>query len=819
MPLSLLEFDPYQAWLGIMSPNRPPNPYELLNLVPLDADRSRVRAALDRRLTTLDGKRSGADPEIWQALRDELEAAAATLLDPEQRAVTDAAIKRKLAMTGARRNRSPAAGESETGAMLTCPSCQRENPVNRRFCGGCGQGLREICPQCGGELPGLERFCGHCGTDVHSLLQEQTRRIQERLEAAEQLTREHRYDEALSALRAVAAIDDPKLNRWIAQALGRIEEVETRRRQALAEAEAARQQAAKLIQQSAFEWAVKVLQQIPAPLRDEEVDALLTQARFSSQEMTTLRAEIKTAVQEKRYGGLFAKIGRLLALKPDQQPLLDLADRLQAQFVAAATKRLKEHRYAQAVQWLEQIPPESRSERASSILDQAAELSALLAAVKEAPDATPQALALAKRFVQQAPGNAEAVKLYQELQQKCAERPADRRLAMPPNSAAAMPEQGRLAVQWLGHWLRTEPATEPVAQRLREHPGEFFVALGLALQGLHDAELPTSLMPPAAGGMLGKLASLPVLKRGATSCWGIDLGEYALKAVQLIKDSSGKTQVGDCHYILVNKARLPSPAASNDLQSLRAALSDLATRAEFKTAKVAASLSGRQVLGRFLELPPLPAKKVATAVEYEARHQIPIDLAELCWDWKVLAANADQQADQAPRSILLIAARRSHVEERLSLFKAAGIGVDVIQSDCVALHNALRWELYGGPAATSEPVGMLDIGASQSNFVVSAPGHIWFRSFALAGDNFTTALMRQFQLTRDLAEQLQRHPERARRYSEFREAIEPPLTQLAGEMNRSLDSYQRLKGAAKVQQLFVLGGGANMQGLLRHLRR
>ena len=47
-----------------------------------------------------------------------------------------------------------------------CPACHVTNPLNRKFCKGCGEPLTEPCPQC--EQPSLvwERFCADCGTDI-----------------------------------------------------------------------------------------------------------------------------------------------------------------------------------------------------------------------------------------------------------------------------------------------------------------------------------------------------------------------------------------------------------------------------------------------------------------------------------------------------------------------------------------------------------------------------------------------------------------------------------------------------------------------------
>ena len=46
---------------------------------------------------------------------------------------------------------------------MHCPSCERDNPVDARFCNGCGTALRLACAQCGRENDEDARFCNGCG--------------------------------------------------------------------------------------------------------------------------------------------------------------------------------------------------------------------------------------------------------------------------------------------------------------------------------------------------------------------------------------------------------------------------------------------------------------------------------------------------------------------------------------------------------------------------------------------------------------------------------------------------------------------------------
>jgi class 3 adenylate cyclase/tetratricopeptide (TPR) repeat protein len=51
---------------------------------------------------------------------------------------------------------------------MRCPSCNSENPHDKRFCLQCGLRLEGRCSQCGAENPPGARFCGDCGAELSS---------------------------------------------------------------------------------------------------------------------------------------------------------------------------------------------------------------------------------------------------------------------------------------------------------------------------------------------------------------------------------------------------------------------------------------------------------------------------------------------------------------------------------------------------------------------------------------------------------------------------------------------------------------------------
>jgi type IV pilus assembly protein PilM len=217
----------------------------------------------------------------------------------------------------------------------------------------------------------------------------------------------------------------------------------------------------------------------------------------------------------------------------------------------------------------------------------------------------------------------------------------------------------------------------------------------------------------------------------------------------------------------------------------------------------------------------MPAKKIEQAVQFEAKHQFPVALDELKWAYDILHEAEGKQADEAPRQVMLVAARAAHVQDRVNLFKRAGIEVNVLQSECVALHNAVRYEFAADNAENGQPAGALalvDVGVSSTKVVLSSERGLWFRTFGQAGYNVTSQLVKQLQMTQEQAELVKRSPARAKRYYQLLAALQPVVMSLAGEIDRSLASFQAQNDDIPIRRVYGLGGGFRTHGLLRQLR-
>lgn len=109
------EFDPYREWLGVKSPQRPPNYYQLLDLKLYESDRERIENAEMIQMAKVLRHESGPHAALAARLGRELEAAVRCLLDTMDKATYDADL------FIAPRAPQPSAGDIQAAAAAIAP--------------------------------------------------------------------------------------------------------------------------------------------------------------------------------------------------------------------------------------------------------------------------------------------------------------------------------------------------------------------------------------------------------------------------------------------------------------------------------------------------------------------------------------------------------------------------------------------------------------------------------------------------------------------------------------------------------------------------
>jgi predicted amidophosphoribosyltransferase len=313
-----------------------------------------------------------------------------------------------------------------------CPNCATVNDPSRKFCDSCGQPMQEACLSCGHPNSPWNRICGECGSNLKELITAKQEEIDGQKAAVESLRREYRYDEALRQLQELKELDHPRFagdKSWVENNASSLEaEYDQQKENILVTTEEAIQETNK----GKFTEAIKLLEGVPAPLRDEKVLRLLEQSQSNQQEKERLLEEIKQQVATDNLAGLLKKTTRFLELSPGHAQIEKLHSQLQRRHEAAAVKAMgilaraeqlfDQYQDEAVLETLGQCPEEFRQEsgyqifhtHATNRLARIRELDAAIAS-EASPD---RQLRLVESYLELRPGHSSMQQLASALQEQ-----------------------------------------------------------------------------------------------------------------------------------------------------------------------------------------------------------------------------------------------------------------------------------------------------------------------------------------------------------------------------------------------------------------
>ncbi|MHC4998212.1 MAG: type IV pilus assembly protein PilM, partial [Planctomycetota bacterium] len=296
--------------------------------------------------------------------------------------------------------------------------------------------------------------------------------------------------------------------------------------------------------------------------------------------------------------------------------------------------------------------------------------------------------------------------------------------------------------------------------------------------------------------------------------WAIDIGSNALKALQMRQGDEG-LEVIDFAY-LEHSHNLSTGDISSDEkeQILVETLQGFLYEKDLSKCEVAISIAGQNSFARFINLPPVEAKKIPEVVQFEAVQQIPFDINEVEWDWQLMDSE-----DSPDKRVGLFAIKNELIAEVMDHFTNEDLRVTCVQIAPMALYNYAFSDIKQVQASPDKAVVILDIGAENTTLVVCTRDSVWQRSIRIGGNTFTEAIADAFKKNYATAEKLKRTAPMSKYMRQIYTAMKSVYTDLGSEIQRSLGFYSSsAEGRDKtLSKVIALGGGMKLQGLSKYL--
>lgn len=295
----------------------------------------------------------------------------------------------------------------------------------------------------------------------------------------------------------------------------------------------------------------------------------------------------------------------------------------------------------------------------------------------------------------------------------------------------------------------------------------------------------------------------------ANVSWGIDIGAGGIKAVKLVREGDG-ARVAD--FQIVPHRRVLTTPETDPADVVRLSLGTFMQQVgdDLRGASVVMSVAGHEGFARFAKLPPVDPKGVHNLVKFEAVQQIPFDIEDVEWDYQIFASD-----DSPELEVGIFAITKDRVSEKLAMWSGAGLSADALTISPIAAFNGMSYDLGFTPDTPGTII--LDIGATATDLIIAEGGRVWVRTFPLGGHNFTEAIAEAFKLTYPKAEKLKAEAEQTKYKRHVLQALKPVLSDLVGEVQRSIQYYQDAHSNAQLERLIGIGSTFKLFGLRKLL--
>jgi type IV pilus assembly protein PilM len=292
---------------------------------------------------------------------------------------------------------------------------------------------------------------------------------------------------------------------------------------------------------------------------------------------------------------------------------------------------------------------------------------------------------------------------------------------------------------------------------------------------------------------------------------GIDISTSGVRLVELADAGKGELR-------LERYASEPLPRGTvvdgniENIEAVSEAVLRVWKKSGTKIKHVALGMPPAAVITKKIILPAgLPEDQLEVQVESEASQYIPFALDEVSLDFDVIGAAPNSPEDM---EVMLAAARREKVEDRVAILEAAGLTATVMDIESYAARSAAQRVIdEQGGAAEGQIVALFQIGAQATHISVLQNGEtIYEREQPFGGIQLTQDAVRAYGLSFEEAEARKKAGDLPDNYGA--DLLAPFLENAALEVTRAIQFFFTSTPYTRIDQIYLAGGCAVLPGLL-----
>ena len=219
---------------------------------------------------------------------------------------------------------------------------------------------------------------------------------------------------------------------------------------------------------------------------------------------------------------------------------------------------------------------------------------------------------------------------------------------------------------------------------------------------------------------------------------------------------------------------------------------------------VVIGVGGRDVIIKLIKMDRMEEEEAREVIPWEAEQHVPFDMDNVQLDFEI--TNPDAEGLQM--TVLLVAAKRELIENRIALLQQAGLTARIVDVEAFALHNALE---VNYPSAMQGITGLVNIGNDTTMVNILNDGvPVLTRDLNFGTRALTLDLQRERAVT---AEEAQAALRGETSDYELREFLTDRAQEIARGVERATAFLDTGEVGAGIGRLYLCGGGVAVPGL------
>ncbi|MHC4924959.1 MAG: type IV pilus assembly protein PilM [Planctomycetota bacterium] len=229
-----------------------------------------------------------------------------------------------------------------------------------------------------------------------------------------------------------------------------------------------------------------------------------------------------------------------------------------------------------------------------------------------------------------------------------------------------------------------------------------------------------------------------------------------------------------------------------------------------KNPSVVTAVGGHDVIIKKIEMDRMKESDAREVIRWEAEQHVPFDIKSVELDFQILNEHDEGQQME----VLLVAAKRELVDNKVALLQDAGVNPVTIDVDAFALHNAFE---YNYPEAQQGIIALVNIGHETTNVNILEDGvPILTRDIPFGSRRIREDLQRERGLTAEQAEDVVQGRETT---DDLDRLVDQSADEVAVGIERASAFLMTRDDGETLGRIFISGGGARIPGMVEALGR